>query len=830
MAAAKRTTEHPQNPVMLAVLAIACTLLLIMSAPALASEVEEIPQEPALAEVSEDADQPEDALEAAAASVEPQEELLVQEVVEEQEPPQAVGGDFVIYNTTIGWAKPEGSSGYALTMYPTNSKTEPAAVEYYANGIFSSSAPTLSYIFVAPEVTSFTGGFKFKYKAYGTSGATVTTCSNGSMTFASSKAMYYRFMGTDITTLANAGSPELRTVYNLEKQVNLKTLGTNAFGNSPKLYYVALPPNLETIETHAFNKCKALTKLTIPSSLTTIKHSVFEDCTTLKTLTNFENTQVEEIRYWLFRNCDALETITLPKTLKTIMGGETTTNAPFESCDSLKTIYIPLTLETIKQSLSTYSPVLENVYFVDYDTEKDIVIPKLTNPENLFKNTPFNTAGSDSWINVPAGSLYHWKQAWKQWADHIRGGELSKTSEIVVEGLKETYNYNGAPIAPELTFKWRGLELTPGEQIKVEFKNNVNAGTAKLVITGKDPYFTGTKTVEFEIADAWKRLAGNNSLGTMKAIVDEGFNAADTDVAILATNKSFKDALAASALAGKHNAPILLTAPNTLSTHTANELKRLKPSKVFIVGGTLAVSEDVANTVKQMGITVSRISGKNAVETSRAIFMEYLTPLDPTISIVPSAIVIATQKDFADALSIAPWSYFHEAPILLTSASGELSQESLDRMVLYMGPKYSDRKVIIVGGTSAVSAKTEQRIKDAGYANVIRLAGSTAVKTSEAIARWAVSEGNLGRYENGARRYMSLAQVGVATRGDYKDALCGAALMGRLGGPILLVNGNNYSAVNNVLKGKSAEVEHGYIFGGPLAISEDVEAKIRAIK
>ena len=54
--------------------------------------------------------------------------------------------------------------------------------------------------------------------------------------------------------------------------------------------------------------------------------------------------------------------------------------------------------------------------------------------------------------------------------------------------------------------------------------------------------------------------------------------------------------------------------------------------------------------------------------------------------------------------------------------------------------------------------------------------------------------------------------------------------MGQLKGPIILVNGTNYSAVRDTLKGKASQLEQGYFLGGEAVISADTAAKIEAIK
>jgi len=67
--------------------------------------------------------------------------------------------------------------------------------------------------------------------------------------------------------------------------------------------------------------------------------------------------------------------------------------------------------------------------------------------------------------------------------------------------------------------------------------------------------------------------------------------------AFLATGASFADALAAGAVAGSRQEPLLLTAPTGLPAPTAAQLVRLAPSQVVVAGGPVSVPEAVRQQV-----------------------------------------------------------------------------------------------------------------------------------------------------------------------------------------------------------------------------------------
>ena len=386
---------------------------------------------------------------------------------------------------------------------------------------------------------------------------------------------------------------------------------------------------------------------------------------------------------------------------------------------------------------------------------------------------------------------------------------VGNLKDATIEAVPDQ-DYTGSAIKPSIKIAHPGKAgsnktLVEGTDYKLSYKNNVEAGTATITVTGIG-YYTGTSKTTFTIVrsqEVWKRLAGKNGLLTMREISREGFSQQGGYVVIV-TDASFKDALSAASLAGRYGAPILMTPKGSLSGVTRSELQRLKPAHAIIVGGTGAVSAEVEAQIKALVADVKRIGGKNAMDTSRIIAARMGQS---------DTVIVATSKDFPDALSIAPWSYAYQAPILLTDAKGQLSAASLERITESCGAS----RAVIVGGTQAVNASSERMLKQAGLA-VVRLAGDTAVETSEKIALWELKNG------------FSLANVAVATRTSFKDALSGAALMGGCKGPIILVNGSNWSAVNNILKGKAAQVSQGYFLGGTAVVSAKVASAVEAVK
>lgn len=291
------------------------------------------------------------------------------------------------------------------------------------------------------------------------------------------------------------------------------------------------------------------------------------------------------------------------------------------------------------------------------------------------------------------------------------------------------------------------------------------------------------------------RISGFDAMETSVKISQEGWpNGAST--VILATVVNFPDALAAAPLAHQYDAPVLLTENKHLTPSVEQELGRLKPSKVIIVGGTAVVSKEVEDLLQQH-YDVTRISGYDQYETSAQI-ATYLHNVNPEIS---GKAVIAYGGNFPDALAISSWAAYHGIPILLT-----------DRMKLPQATKIALQNLnvtetIVVGGTAVVGPQVESQLT-----GVKRYSGIDQYQTGIAIAN------GLGD---------SFKNIYLATGENFPDALAGSALAARTGSPIILVDKNlDSTAVTSFFADHNLNIESASVLGGTAVVSPTVWEKI----
>ena len=355
-------------------------------------------------------------------------------------------------------------------------------------------------------------------------------------------------------------------------------------------------------------------------------------------------------------------------------------------------------------------------------------------------------------------------------------------------------------VMPELTIRAAGV-LSRGSGTP---KTPSVSGYAMAAWTGETHYINNTRGYG---GGAWTRLWGNNALDTMAKIVGSGDGNTYGDAfdqvggtVVIATDGGYKDALAATALAGIDGGPVLLTNKTKLSDQTKKELKRLRPARIYIAGGTSVVSTAVENEIKSVtGVIPVRAAGQNAVLTAVDIY-------DKAKGRWGRDCIVATTASYKDALSIAPYAYAKHAPIFLTNP------KSIDQKVVDRIASGGFSRVIIVGGPNAVSGGIQTKL--AAKALTVRYGGANALDTSGIIACMCLEEG------------MGIEYLGIATAGGFKDALTGAALCGRNNAPITLVGtgtknlAQQCTAIDQVVSASDKTwIDHAYVFGGPAAVS-----------
>ncbi|NUP53627.1 MAG: hypothetical protein HOW97_40840 [Catenulispora sp.] len=320
---------------------------------------------------------------------------------------------------------------------------------------------------------------------------------------------------------------------------------------------------------------------------------------------------------------------------------------------------------------------------------------------------------------------------------------------------------------------------------------------------------TGGLAVRTDNRGVVNRLGGFDRFETAAKVSQVSFrNNGDTadhraqaQAVVLTRSDQFADALGGAALAAHKNAPLLLTETASLNGWSSREIQRVLPAggTVYVLGGDRAVSPDVVNQLGRLGYHVQRIGGADRFET--AVDMANVYAPDAT------QVLAATGMNFPDALSAgAAAANFDGMAVVLTedtvlpaTTRGYIAGRIADGRLQYLGA---------VGGQADKALGTAW----GGYEN---LGGADRYATSYNVA---------------SHLWTGFTAVGVATGVNWPDSLAGGALMGREGGPLVLVDPNYGINLQEyqLFDANRGSDNWGFVFGGEQALPARVDSQLAA--
>jgi len=270
-------------------------------------------------------------------------------------------------------------------------------------------------------------------------------------------------------------------------------------------------------------------------------------------------------------------------------------------------------------------------------------------------------------------------------------------------------------------------------------------------------------------------------------------------VVVIASGEDFADALAGSALAGARSGALLLTARDTLPTATKDEIERLEPAAVYVLGGEAAITEEVFAAVQAAaGLLPIRISGSDRYVTSARVADEVSAYSASTTALVASG------SSWPDAAALSALAYSRGYPILLARHGGlpEAAQA-------FLADNETD-KVLVAGGYAALSTEIDAQIVAVTGNNPQRFAGDDRYHTTTKIADYCTSLG------------FTTDDVYVATGQLYADALTGGVLAGIHSNPLILTQKDECPGSTSAwLAANRAAISELHILGGTAAVSDE---------
>jgi len=307
----------------------------------------------------------------------------------------------------------------------------------------------------------------------------------------------------------------------------------------------------------------------------------------------------------------------------------------------------------------------------------------------------------------------------EQIAPHIAGEPALAGSSVYVKGVTIEHAWPTG-FAQKVTVSWSDS----AGSVSV-----IDADTWRVALGLRSTkFFVNAVGDRLEEADRYARSAAASKIAFPSA------SAAKCVIVASGLDSLYADAACASALSGVARGPVLLVSHGSISAAVSAEMTRLKPAKIYVIGGTSAVSASVLSALKKAAPSVERIAGKDRYETS-ALVARKARALGAT----PARVVVASGTSWRDAAVAAAIAGGAKRPLLLTTTA-RLSTPASSAL-----KSFKTTKSYLVGDSKAISsAAVASIVKITGEKQPTKRLGTTGDKYELAVAAAAYETSSLG--------------------------------------------------------------------------------------
>lgn len=319
---------------------------------------------------------------------------------------------------------------------------------------------------------------------------------------------------------------------------------------------------------------------------------------------------------------------------------------------------------------------------------------------------------------------------------------------------------NFTPAAAIVTYQW----LRDGEPIAGATGSSYRVSAADLNkklsvrVTGSRQYFNSATVTSNAVTPKGTtvRLSGANRYETNLAVNQQQMVAGKP--LFVATGSDFADALSVGPAVSALGGSLVLSTRDQLPASTLNLIKSKKPSAVYVIGGTGALSDKVlASLQSATGVSPTRIGGADRYETSANILTTFYKD-----RAVPK-VFLATGADYPDALSAAAAGGALSMPVLLIEGGSGSIAPAATSFLKSKGTK----NLVVVGGEGVIREAAATSVKSAvGATSLERLSGLNRYATNQAVNGFVTANGSVTE------------GIWVATGKDFPDALSAAVPAG----------------------------------------------------
>ncbi len=385
---------------------------------------------------------------------------------------------------------------------------------------------------------------------------------------------------------------------------------------------------------------------------------------------------------------------------------------------------------------------------------------------------------------------------------HLRFSKRLDASSVDTSSIVLTDGTESVPATLTCDDESGEVTLTPTQPLR----SGTEYGVVVDGVTSRDGDVL-SETITFSTIESLGRFGGQDRYETAVQACQDAFEGAES--VVLATGEAFPDALAASGLAGVLKAPVLITRSTSLVPAVRDEIMRLGATKVYLIGGTGALSAAVASQVDAIpGVSIERIGGRDRYETAAAVAAKVVA-LDGLG--YDGQVFLVRGDDFADAVSVSAYAYAQRMPVLLTKPQALPAATRNALVALHVADAW------VAGGTGAVSAQVVSQVEDAVPGlDTHRMSGADRYATAVAIAEMLTSHG-----------WASWTNVGITTGTGFADSLCGGVATGRRGGVMLMTARTALSpATRGALEANAGVIRRVTVYGGTSAVPLEISNAI----
>ncbi|MCC0674025.1 cell wall-binding glycosyl-hydrolase Cwp19 [Clostridioides sp. ES-S-0145-01] len=281
-----------------------------------------------------------------------------------------------------------------------------------------------------------------------------------------------------------------------------------------------------------------------------------------------------------------------------------------------------------------------------------------------------------------------------------------------------------------------------------------------------------------------EKLRGAERYDTAVAISKKGW-ATNSDTVVLVNGYSIVDGITSTPLATANDAPILLVNKGDIPTSTKNEIKRLNPSKVILIGGNNSIGDKVESEIKDTlsNVSINRVGGSDRYSTSLLIAKE-LAKTNPV-----DKLYITSGIGEADSLSIASKAGEEKQPIVL------VSKDNVSDEIYSWVSDLNVKDAYFIGGNLSISDSVISKL-DKVITNDVsknRIAGENREETNGKVIQ--------KFYPN-----VEYSSIFVSKSNQLVDALTSGPLAAKLKSPVVMLGNSVTSAQKTALEPKKTSL------------------------